>query len=525
MSAPLSLCPTPLTLLHLEAGARLQARLVHLRLDPDLEVAPTLAWLAERQDAWLRGADEPAKGDGTAQTGLVLSGKLPQWLLGALYERLRDGNPWVALYDPQLDTGEGWGGAAVVLSELAALPVGTVLRYPLPAPPQPGRREVIPTARVARITLGEEAGLRWSIQPDPEPLHRLGPHTFAAWLARQPLAHTRGERVCLDGPLPNWAVLMLTDALLRAGAAQVGVRVLRGAPDSPPDHSAALLVPSNVLAAASDDPWFPGWRVALGGPAGVGKSTLSERLQGLARRLGLRATALRLSPDGEGRWTAHVPRELLRPLRQAAPYSDAFRAARAQSAQAVSRHVHLLLGDLGGRPCDEDRALIEAVDGLVWLGQTEEDFIIWDRQLERWGRPLPVLARLLASGGPLRLLEGPPRLEGGVPQGDEGLCQLLLLLYWYPLLRERRGGLPEARAEALALLSAPTPPARPLALAAALARVWVERPGLALALAPLSDLWESLGLGEARLWGGASPREGDWEGLRARWRPLLEAQE
>lgn len=61
-----------------------------------------------------------------AERGIVISGKLPNWLVAALALAYR-AHPWVAIYQPQLK-----GNAAIVHSRTPTHPIGTIIAAPAP---------------------------------------------------------------------------------------------------------------------------------------------------------------------------------------------------------------------------------------------------------------------------------------------------------------------------------------------------------------------------------------------------------
>lgn len=60
----------------------------------------------------------------TADKGLVLSGKLPHWLLTAVIRQLAPAHPWTAVFQPPL------GGAVVVYSQDTSMSIGQVIPLP-----------------------------------------------------------------------------------------------------------------------------------------------------------------------------------------------------------------------------------------------------------------------------------------------------------------------------------------------------------------------------------------------------------
>lgn len=121
--------------------------------------------------------------------------------------------------------------------------------------------------------------------------------------------------------------------------------------------------------------------ILIGGPPHSGKSVLAQSLSKALVRAGIQHYLLRAAPDGEGNWYHEADRSVAESLRRKGKFTPAWVERVCQDLAA--RPLPFLV-DIGGRPTEEQEAIIDQCTHAILLTTDEESRSQWQERIARY---------------------------------------------------------------------------------------------------------------------------------------------
>lgn len=155
--------------------------------------------------------------------------------------------------------------------------------------------------------------------------------------------------------------------------------------------------------------------IIIGGPPHSGKSVLAQSLTKALTEAGIQHYLLRAAPDGEGNWFHEADPAVAQSLRRKGNFTSAWveRVCRDLAARPLP-----FLVDIGGRPTEEQEAIIDQCTHAILLTTGDDSLAEWQERVARYNLLLTASLTSQRTGEP-QLIETTGPIIRGVISGLE----------------------------------------------------------------------------------------------------------